>query len=70
MLKNDVAHGLTVSSPNRDKLTMRFKPLKRLDLILSLSKDEDTFSGFFSILLKSFDKMISKHCHKIELFLL
>jgi hypothetical protein len=31
---------------------MRFKPLKRLDLILSLSKDEDTFSGFFSILLK------------------
>jgi hypothetical protein len=30
---------------------MRFKPLKRLGLILSLSKDEDTFSGFFSILL-------------------
>ncbi len=30
---------------------MRFKPLKRLDLILSLSKDEDTFTGFFSILL-------------------
>jgi hypothetical protein len=27
------------------------KPLKRLDLILSLSKDDDTFSGFFSILL-------------------
>jgi hypothetical protein len=51
MLKNDVAHGLTVSLPNRDKLTMRFKPLKSLDLILSLSKDEDTFSGFFSILL-------------------
>jgi hypothetical protein len=51
MLKNDVAHGLTVSPPNRDKLTMRLKPLKRLDLILSLSKDEDTFSGFFSILL-------------------
>jgi hypothetical protein len=24
---------------------MRFKPLKRLDLILSLSKDEDAFSG-------------------------
>ena len=24
MLKNDVAHGLTVSLPNRDKLTMRF----------------------------------------------
>jgi hypothetical protein len=36
MLKNDVAHGLTVSPPNRDKLTMRFKPLKRLDFILSL----------------------------------
>jgi hypothetical protein len=51
MLKNDVAHGPTVSPPNRDKLTMRFKPLKRLDLILSLSKDEDTFSGFFSILV-------------------
>jgi hypothetical protein len=30
---------------------MRFKTLKRLDLILSLSKDEDTFSGFFNILL-------------------
>jgi hypothetical protein len=28
MLKNDVAHGLTVSPPNRDKLTMRSKPLK------------------------------------------
>jgi two-component system response regulator len=40
MLKNDVAHGLTVSPPNRDKLTMRFKPLKELDLILSLSKDD------------------------------
>jgi hypothetical protein len=40
MLKNDVAHGLTVSAPNRDKLTMMFRPLKRLDLILSLSKDE------------------------------
>jgi hypothetical protein len=52
VLKNDVAHGLAVSPPNRDKLTMRFKPLKRLDLILSLSKDEDTFSGFFSILLE------------------
>jgi hypothetical protein len=51
MLKTDVAHGLTVSVPNRDKLTMRFKSLKSLDLILSLSKDEDTFSGFFSILL-------------------
>ena len=40
MLKNDVAHGLTVSPPNRDKLTMRAKPLKTRDLILSLSKDE------------------------------
>ncbi len=40
MLKNDVAHGLTVSPPYRDKLTMRFKPLKKRDLILSLSKDE------------------------------
>ena len=38
MLKNDVAHGLTVSPPNRDKLTMRAKPLKTRDLILSLSK--------------------------------
>jgi hypothetical protein len=51
MLKNDLAHGLTVSPSNRDKLTMRFKPLKGLDLILSLSKDEDTFSGIVSILL-------------------
>ncbi len=40
-----------MSLPNRDKLTMRFKPLKRLDLILGPSKDEDTFSGFFSRLL-------------------
>jgi hypothetical protein len=31
---------------------MRLKPLITLNLILSLSKDEDTFSGFFSILLK------------------
>jgi hypothetical protein len=43
-----------VSPPNRDKLTMGFKPLKRRGLILSLSKDEDTFSGFFSILLKKY----------------
>jgi len=40
MLRNDAAHGLTVSPPNRDKLTMRFKSLKSLGLILSLSKDE------------------------------
>jgi hypothetical protein len=40
LLKNDAAHGLTVSLPNRDKLTMRFKLLKSLGLILSLSKDE------------------------------
>ncbi len=38
LLKNDVPHGLTVSPPNRDKLTMRFKPLKTRDLILSPSK--------------------------------
>jgi hypothetical protein len=44
MSRSDVTHGLTVSPPNRDKLTMRFKPLKGLDLILSLSKDEDTAS--------------------------
>jgi hypothetical protein len=29
-----------VSAPNRDKLTMRAKPLKTRDLIMSLSKDE------------------------------
>jgi hypothetical protein len=40
-----------VSPPNRDKLTMRFKPLKSLGLILSLSKDEAGISVFFSILL-------------------
>jgi hypothetical protein len=40
LLKNDVAHGLTVSAPNRDKLTLRSKPLKSLHLMLSLSKDE------------------------------
>jgi len=40
MPKNDVSHGLTVSPPNRDKLTIRTKPLITLNLILSLSKDE------------------------------
>jgi hypothetical protein len=35
-----------------DKLTMRSKALKRLGLILSLSKDEAKKSGFFSDLLK------------------
>ena len=39
MLKSDVAHGLTVIPPNRDKLTMRAKPLKTRNLILSLSKE-------------------------------
>ena len=34
------AHGLTVSpAQNRGRLTIRAKPLKTLDLILSLSKD-------------------------------
>ena len=47
MLKIDVAHGLTVSPPNRDKLTMRPKPLNTLGLILSLSKDEATDSALF-----------------------
>jgi hypothetical protein len=32
---------------------MRTKPLKSLDLILSLSKDEAKLSGFFSSLLVS-----------------
>jgi hypothetical protein len=45
LLKNDAAHGLTVSPPNRDRLTMRVKPLKTLDLILSLSKDEAGISA-------------------------
>jgi len=39
-----------VSPPNRDRLTIRFNPLKMLDLILSLSKEEATLSAFFSIL--------------------
>jgi hypothetical protein len=39
---------------------MMFKPLKRLGLILSLSKDEDIFSGFFSILLGEIEIPISK----------
>ncbi len=51
ILKNDVAHGLTVSPPNRDKLTMRAKPLKTRGLILSLSKDEAKILCFFSSLL-------------------
>ena len=41
----------TVSPPNRDKLTMRAKPLKTRDLILSLSKDEAKILCFFSSLL-------------------
>ena len=51
MLKSDVAHGLTVIPPNRDKLTMRAKPLKTRNLILSLSKDEAKISCSFSSLL-------------------
>ena len=35
LLKDDVAHGLTVSPPNRDRLTMRANQLKPLNLILS-----------------------------------
>jgi hypothetical protein len=35
-----------------DKLTMRFKPLKSLHLIPSLSKDEAGISAFFSRLLE------------------
>jgi hypothetical protein len=38
------------SCPWFDKLTMRAKPLKKLDLILSLSKDEAKIPCFFSIL--------------------
>ena len=38
LLKNDAAHGLTVSPPNRDKLTMRFKPLKSLHLMVRRPK--------------------------------
>jgi hypothetical protein len=52
LLKNDAAHGLTVSPPNRDKLTMRFKPLKSPHVILSLSKDEAGISALFGILLE------------------
>jgi hypothetical protein len=37
-----------VSLPNHDKLTMRFRPLKLLGLILSLSKDEKRISTFSS----------------------
>jgi hypothetical protein len=50
LLKSDAAHGLTVSPPNCNKLTMRINSLKTLDLILSLSKDEAKISGFFSSL--------------------
>ncbi len=50
MLKNDAARGLIVNLPNRDKLTMRLKPLKTRDHILSLSKDEALVSAVFSIL--------------------
>ena len=36
----DIADGLTVSLPNRDKLAMRISLLKTLDLIPTLSRDE------------------------------
>jgi hypothetical protein len=39
LLKDDIAHGLTVSPPNRDKLTMRLNSLKTLNIILSSPKD-------------------------------
>jgi hypothetical protein len=37
-----------VSPPNRDKLTMRSKPLRSPYLILSLSKDEALIFAFFA----------------------
>ena len=40
-----------MSPPNRDKLTMRSKPLKSLYLILSLSKDEALIFAIFCNLL-------------------
>jgi hypothetical protein len=54
MLKSDLAHGLTVSRRTAtsswfDKLTMRGKPLKTRDLILSLSKDEAKISCLLAI---------------------
>ena len=52
-----------------DKLTMRFKPLKRLDLILSLSKDEDTFSGFSASLLGEIEIPISRDERKSARFI-
>jgi hypothetical protein len=55
-LKKDVAHGLTVRPPNRDKLTMRINALETLNFILSLSKDEAKDSCFFLFCrLKSLD---------------
>jgi hypothetical protein len=51
-LANSASKSSPIQPPSSDSVFMeRFKPLKRLDLILSLSKDEDTFSGFFSSLL-------------------
>jgi hypothetical protein len=44
----DIAHGLTVSLPNRDKLTMRISLLKTLDLIPTLSRDEAKGRGAYS----------------------
>ncbi|MGB7916801.1 MAG: hypothetical protein WCF79_16155, partial [Rhodomicrobium sp.] len=41
----------TATSSWLDKLTVRAKPLKTLDLILSLSKDEAKISCSFSSLL-------------------
>ena len=49
-----------------DKLTMRFKPLKTLDLILSLSKDEAGFSAVFSILLDLGARLLRVRPEKCE----
>ena len=44
LLRDDAAHGLTVSPPNRDKLTMRSKSLKSLSLMVRRSKASRTMS--------------------------
>ncbi len=53
LLESDVAHGIVVSLSICNKLTIRLKPFKTLDLSLSLSKNGVTFSGFLSVLINA-----------------
>ena len=48
-----------------DRLTMRPKTLKLLNLILSLSKDEAWSPAFFSVSLVSCDRLFWQEAHQM-----